>query len=301
MSPRHALEYVAYRAGSVLLRLLPLQTARRFAALVAGAIFDRGGKRVRWTLTNLRIALPDHPESELRRIGRESYVNFALNVVDFVFAQRWTEDEIRERVRFEGLEHVHDALAKGHGAIAVSLHLGNFELGTTAAPLYGLPVAVVGRPMGNALLYREVLRGRTRTGATVIDRRRAARSILRALRDGRLVAILNDQYMRRSRAVFVPLFGRRCSTSAGAATLALRASAPILPLHMRRVGPDSHVVRFGPPLEFHPSGDRSKDIVELTALTNAAIESFIRSYPEQWLWGHRRFRHSPDLEGDLYV
>jgi KDO2-lipid IV(A) lauroyltransferase len=228
-------------------------------------------------------------------------VNFALNLVDFVFAQRWSEDEIRTRVRFEGLEHVHEAVAKGHGAIAISLHLGNFELGTMAAPLYGLRVGVVGRPMGNALLYREVMRQRTRTGAIVIDRRRAARAILRALRDGRLIAILNDQYMRRSRAVFVPLFGRRCSTSAGAATLALRASAPVLPLHIRRVGPDSHVVHFGPPLEFRPSGDRSKDIIELTARSNEALERIIRVYPEQWMWGHRRFRHSPDLEGDLYV
>jgi KDO2-lipid IV(A) lauroyltransferase len=155
--------------------------------------------------------------------------------------------------------------------------------------------------MGNALLYREVLRQRTRTGAIVIDRRRGARSILRALRDGRLVAILNDQYMRRSRAVFVPLFGRRCSTSAGAATLALRTSSPVLPLHMVRTGPESHVVRFGPPVEFRPSGDRAKDITELTARTNEVLEGFIRAHPEQWMWGHRRFRHSPDLEGGLYA
>jgi KDO2-lipid IV(A) lauroyltransferase len=297
---RDTLELGAYRFASAALRQLPLPAAQRIASRVAGALFDHRGRHARWALTNLRIAFPDRPESELLRLARASYVHFAWNLVDFARAERWSARDVLERVRFEGLEHARKALAGGSGAIVLTLHLGPFELAALAGPLVGLPFAIVARPMGNRALYRYVLRQRTRTGAVVIDRRSAARPILRSLREGRLVAILNDQYMRRSRAVFVPLFGARCATSAGLATLALRARAPVLTCYMLRVGPDLHEARILPPLEFQPTGDRERDIVELTARTNLALEEIIRAHPEQWMWGHRRFRHSPDLEGIEY-
>ena len=154
--------------------------------------------------------------------------------------------------------------------------------------------------MANRLLYEKVVRQRSRTGTPVIDRRHAARPILRALREGSTVLILNDQYSRRSRGVFVPLFGIRCSTSAGAATLALRSRAPVVPMHIFRDAPDHHRVCIDRPLELPNTGDRTADIVETTARMNRALERYIRAHPEQYMWGHRRFRHSPDLPNNPY-
>jgi KDO2-lipid IV(A) lauroyltransferase len=154
--------------------------------------------------------------------------------------------------------------------------------------------------MANSLLYARVLRQRSRTGNLVIDRRKAARAILRALRSGCTVGILNDQYSRRTRGVFVPLFGLRCSTSAGPATIALRAEAPVVPMYVIRDGPDHHRLVVQPPLELPRTGDRSRDILEATARMNGALEPIIRAHPEQYMWGHRRFRYSPDLEGNPY-
>ena len=221
-------------------------------------------------------------------------------MLDFARAERWTDDEIRSRVRFEGLEHLEGALKQGRGAIGLTLHLGNFELLNLAAPLVGLRAAVVARPMANRLLYNHVVRNRSRPGNLIIDRRRAARAILQALRSGLVVGILNDQYMRRSRGVFVPLFGLRCSTSAGPAALALRAGAPVLPAYVFRDGPDHHRVRIEPALEPPRTGERERDIVEYSSRMNAALERIIRAHPEQYMWAHRRFRHSPDLEGNPY-
>ncbi|MEE8557732.1 MAG: lysophospholipid acyltransferase family protein [Myxococcota bacterium] len=300
MNLRHAAEYAGYRAGSATLRSLPLGFAQRLAAGAARALFDRGGKRIDWVLTNLRLAFPDLPDSELRQIGRESYVHFGWNVVDFARSELWSRDEIRAHVSFEGVHHLETALKAGRGAIALSLHLGNFELGNLALPLVGVPVVAVGRPMANRLLYAQVVRQRSRTGTPVIDRRHAARSILRALRDGSTVGILNDQYSRRTRGVFVPLFGIRCSTSAGAATIALRSRAPIVPMHIFRDAPDHHRFCIDAPLELPRSGDRTADILETTARMNRALERSIRAHPEQYMWGHRRFRHSPDLPNNPY-
>jgi KDO2-lipid IV(A) lauroyltransferase len=100
--------------------------------------------------------------------------------------------------------------------------------------------------------------------------------------------------------VFVPLFGVRCSTSAGVATLALRTGAAVLPCYVLRAGPDRHRGIFAPELEVPVSGDLQQDIKVATAHYNAALEKIIRANPEQWMWGHRRFRHSPDLKSDPY-
>ena len=113
--------------------------------------------------------------------------------------------------------------------------------------------------------------------------------------------VLNDQYSSRARGVFVPLFGVRCSTSIGVATLALRTGAPVVPAYVVRDGPDHHTITFLPPLEMEVSGDREGDIEAATARYNRALEEIIRRHPEQWMWAHRRFRHSPDLKGDPYA
>jgi KDO2-lipid IV(A) lauroyltransferase len=301
VKPRFAIEWVGYRLGAATLGSIPLSLSQGIAARVGGMMFDRGGKRVRWALTNLRFAFPDLSDSELRRIGRSSYIHLAWNALDFARAERWTDDEIRSRVQFEGLEHMEKALEAGRGALGLTLHLGNFELLNLAAPLFGLRAAVVARPMANRRLYEHVVRNRSRTGNVIIDRWGAAGAILQALRSGLAVGILNDQYMRRSRGVFVPLFGRRCSTSVGPAALALRAGAPVLPAYVFRDGPDHHRARIEPPLEPPHTRDRERDIVEYSARMNAALERIIRAHPEQYMWAHRRFRHSPDLEGNPYI
>lgn len=298
---RDVAEVAAYQIASLLARGLPLRSARRLAGAVADRVLAAHGKTARLALANLRIAFPELAAEQLQALARESFLQFTWNLIDFLRAERWGEAEIRRRVAFEGIELLMPLLSEKRGAFVLTLHLGNFELANLAAPLYGIPLTVVARPMANERIYARVLRQRQRTGAEVIGRRRVAPAVLRAVRRGRVVAVLNDQYSRRARGVFVPLFGQRCSTSAGLATLALRSGAPVLPFYIVRDGEDHHTARFAPPLEVRRSGDRRRDILELTERFNAALEAIIRCHPTQWMWSHRRFRHSPDLGFDPYA
>jgi KDO2-lipid IV(A) lauroyltransferase len=300
VSLRSVSELVGYRVLAALVRRLPLSCAQKIFGWLAGLLFDLQGKRVGWVLTNLRLAFPDLPASERRRIGRASYVHLAWNMVDFIRAERWSDEEILARIEFEGVDHLREALKQGNGALGLCLHLGNFELVNLAAPLYGIRAAVVARPMANRFLYAHILGQRSRTGNLLLNRRGAARDVLAALRSGLAVGILPDQYARRARAVFVPMFGLRCSTSAGPAALALRASAPVVPVYVVRDAPGHHRVRFEPALEPPSTGDLQSDIEAYTARMNATLERIIRAHPEQYMWAHRRFRHSPDLSGNPY-
>ncbi len=300
MSTRQVLEFHGYRIGAAALRALPLPSAQRLAAAAARRIFDRGGERVGYALVNLRIAFPELSEEARREVGRESYVHFAWNLLDVIRSERWSDDEVRQHMRIDGLEHLEAALAKGEGALLLVPHLGNFELGSMALPLLGLSVAWVVRPMRNKLIWQHVTRQRTRTGGELISKRRAAPQILRVLRQGRVVGILNDQYPHGTSAVFVPFFGVRCATTSGVATIALRSGAPVLPVYAVRDAPDHHVGTIQPALETPRSGDRKRDIEAATAAYNRAYEEVIRRYPEQYMWATRRFRHSPDLPANPY-
>ncbi|MFQ5514513.1 MAG: lysophospholipid acyltransferase family protein [Myxococcota bacterium] len=296
----YRLEYYGFRLGATAVRWLPLSASQRFAAWIAERSFARGGKRVRYTLANLRLCFPELSERERYEIGRVSYIHLAWNAVDFMRLGSWSEQEIRRRFRLEGVEHYQAALAEGRGVMLLTLHLGNFELGALGAPLYGVGATWVGRPMSNTQLYRYLSRQRTRTGGGLIGKRNIAPSILRVLRKGGAVGILNDQYTRRSQGVFAPFFGLRCSTSPGVAMLALRSGALVLPTYVVRDAPDHHTGRILPPLKLELSGDRRLDIAAITAACNEAYESIIRRHPDQYWWFTRRFRHSPDLDRDPY-
>jgi KDO2-lipid IV(A) lauroyltransferase len=299
-TPREIAEWSAYRAARALLGAVPLPRAQRIGASAARRIFDRGGKRVGYVLANLRIAYPALSEPQRREIGRESYVHFAWNLIDVARSARWTAADLLARVEVEGREHLDAVLAQGRGAVAVMAHLGSFEVAMRVAPALGIPLTVIGRPLTNRLLRRDMRAQRTSTGADLILHRNVAPQMLRALKQGRVVVALNDQYTRRSRGVFVPFFGVRASTSPGPALIALRAGARIVPAACVRIGPDRHRVLIRPPLEPPETGDRTKDAELLTARANEALEAFVRAYPEQWMWSHRRFRHSPDLADDPY-
>ncbi len=296
MRRRHALEVVLLRLTGAVVRALPLRLMQAVSARFARAIFRLGGRRTRWALTNLRIAYPQESDERLRAIGAESYAHMAWNMIDWIRADHWGPAELEQHFSVSGLEHVQEALAPGKGALSLSLHLGNFELGGRAFGVFGIPTSVVARPMRNALLYDSVVRKRAEADIETIAHRDAVRPMLRALRKGRAVFVLNDQYSRRSRGVFVPLFGARCSTAAGVATLALRTGAPVIPVYVVRDEPDHHTIYFQPAVAAESTGDRTADVEKLTARYNDVLEGFIRKYPEQWIWNHRRFRHSPDLE-----
>jgi KDO2-lipid IV(A) lauroyltransferase len=294
------LEYAAYRGGGSLLRALPEALPFDLAARAARLAFARGGRRARVALANLRIAFPDLSPDELRRIGRESWVQQAWNAIDALSCPTWSDAELRRRVALEGIEHQREAAAQGRGVLLLMPHQGSIELAWAALPLHGLPITVLTRPLSNRLIQREHALGRAARGAEILPHRGAALRVLRALSEGRTVVIANDQYARRSRGILAPFFGVRSSTSPGAALLALRSRAPVLPFYLVRLARDRHRGIFLPPLELEPCGDHRKDVELATARMNQALEALIRQHPDQWLWGHRRFRHSPDLAVDPY-
>jgi KDO2-lipid IV(A) lauroyltransferase len=253
---------------------------------------------------NLRIAFPDWSESQRNRVLVDCCANLARNFVELALLGRADAEEFRKLVRIEGLGHLEAARKESGtgGVIVLTAHYGSWEFLAAAMVAHGLPVTLVYRSRENPLT-EELLAGLRRSGGSeLFARGSAARAALRALRDGKILAMTYDQNCGREEGVFVPFFGRLACTRSAPPRIAMRTGAPVIPIFVERVDESAyHRVRVLPPLEMLPEGeDREAAIRENARRMTAVIEGEIRRRPDQWIWVHRRWRTQPRGEPRPY-
>jgi Kdo2-lipid IVA lauroyltransferase/acyltransferase len=227
-----------------------------------------------------------------RSILRGMFAHFGRCVFELLAMARMDRAGVERAVRVEGLEHLEAARAAGRGILIVTGHVGNWEL--MAAWVAGrVPLTVLARGLPNWKLDEWLVALRARHGVRTVYRGTlsAVREALRALRRGDAVGILIDQDTRVD-GCFVPFFGRPAFTPTGAAALALRTGAVLLPAFIHREE-GGHRLGFEPPVEV-PSGlGRAERESVVTGALTARIERAVRRRPEQWVWVHRRFKTCP--------
>src|SRR5690606_25000651 len=205
-----------------------------------------------------------------------------------------TAEEIAARTVTEGLEDVRRVLSRGRGAVIVTGHLGNWEIGAASLAAQGIPLDGFAQMLGNPLVNRAVADARARLGMRVFDRRGAVARALRAVREGRAAGFVADQDARRA-GVFVPFFGRPASTYRGPALVAIRAGVPLfLGIALRR--PDGRYDVRIEEIETDRSGPTDAAVLRLTAAFTARLEAAIRVAPDQYFWLHRRWKTRPPEE-----
>ena len=133
-------------------------------------------------------------------------------------------------------------------------------------------------------------------GEEVIYKRKAAREVLRTLRENSMVAILIDQNVVDREAVFVDFFGKAAATTPGLATFHLRTQAPIIPVFSIPATGHTFQIKILPPVEISLSGDQRQDVLKITQICTKIIENQIRSNPKLWLWFHNRWKTRPESE-----
>ena len=214
-----------------------------------------------------------------------------------VFARfpRITGANVHDWIRYEGLEHFEAAKHRGRGVLFATAHLGNWELSAFAQGLMTEPMNVVVRPLDNRHIDALVERRRALSGNRVIEKRDAARQIIRALHRNEAVGILVDQNVAPSEGVFVDFFGVQACAGVAFVKLAAHTEAAVIPgFALWRDQERRYVLRFYPPVEI--TGDVAADTQRL----HATIERVIREYPDQWLWIHRRWKTRPPGESPIY-
>ena len=191
--------------------------------------------------------------------------------------------------------------SEGCGVLVTTGHLGNWEMLVLGFAALYEPMSYLARPLDNPKIDDLLTKRRTRFGNTPINKTNSAMLAIKILRDGGILGILSDVNAHPKEGVFVPFFGVPACTASGAAMLAIRTNALIYPTFCvwDRASKKYKFVH-GSLLEPVLTDDRKQDIVDTTALYTAEIEKIIRTYPDQWMWIHKRWKTRPKGEPDIY-
>ena len=287
---RNSALYHLVRALIGLMNTLPRKRALSLGGWIGGLAYlaARGPRRL--TLSNLTLAYGEaHSRSQIRHLGRTVFQELGRNVVDVARMPRVTADNVDGLVRVDGLTYLESAYGGGKGVVAVSAHLGNFELMGAFLALKGFAVTVVAAPLYDLRLDALLRENRVRSGLEVVTRDRATSAVLRALRKGHVVGLLVDQDTRGP-GIDVPFFGHPAKTPIGPAVLADRVGAPIVPMAIHRLPDDTHLLTVRPPIR--PAGRTPEDVEQTTRAYTGELERFIRKAPAQWVWMHDRWKAS---------
>ncbi len=277
-----------------LLNFLP----RNFAIFVGGTLGKSAFALIRdarrRTLSNLSLAFGDEKnDKELRKLGSKVFENVGKNVADAVRLKRMKWQDIDRIVEIEGLEHFDQAYGLGKGVIALTGHIGNFELLAAWFSLRAYNVSVIGRELYDSRLDRLLVENRESVGLENIPTRAGVKPIIRALKKGRALGVLADHDSSRVRGVFVNFFGKSARTPVGPILLPYKTGSPIIPMAIVRKGKNSYKIIVKPRIELTLSDDREKDVLDVTQKCTKVLESIIREYPDQWLWMHDRWKSRP--------
>ena len=283
------------------LRVLPRGLARVVGARIGALAFRVLGRLRRVGLRNLEMAFPEKGVAERERLLRVEYRNLGYLLAEFCQMPGYSADRASRFIRYEGLENYLRARDRGKGVLVLTGHLGAWELSSFYHSLMGMPMGMVIRRLDNPLVDAFVNRVRCLHGNRVIHKDDFARGLIASMRAGETVGILMDTNMTPPQGVFVPFFGVQACTASGMARIALKTGAAVVPgFLLWEEGEQKYVLRFGEEVAVTSTGDAEADALANTARFTAVIEGYIRQYPEQWLWMHRRWKTRPAGETGIY-
>lgn len=287
-------QLAAFRVAVRALAGLPFRTASRIGGWLGALGWFPLGIRRTVVERQVRACFPDLTPAARRSIARGAYVSLGRTTVETALLAELDGAGVAGLFRDgSGADVVREALAEGRGAVLVSAHLGNWELGGAYLAARGIPLDAVFFPPANPAFDAYLVAARARIGMRVVTVAESARVVPRALREGRAVAILADQALWNVSAAPTVFFGRPAFTPRGPAVFALRTGTPmVFCASVRRADGWFDFLAERVPLG---TGDgRGADVDALAQVYTSLIERWVRRLPDQYFWHHKRWKRQPE-------
>ena len=298
---RRKLEYAAAWPFIKILGAMPRPLSRAFAICISQVVYLLHFRLRQVGMRNLAMVFPEKSEAERARILRGVFASLGRQLAELCQFPKYTPENIDEVVTYDGLENYERAYARRKGVLFLTAHFGGWELSAFAHSLHGHWLHIVMRPMDNQYLDRLLQNYRTMHGNKTVAKDDFVRGLLAAMKAGETVGILMDTNMTPPQGIFVDFFGIPACTASGLARIALRTDAAVVPgFTIWDPALRKYRLRFDPGLELIRSGDLEADIAANTQLFTRVIEDYVRKYPDQWLWVHRRWKTRPEGQAPLY-
>ena len=298
---RQRLEYAAAWPFIKILGILPRPLARAIGIGLAWVIYLLHVRLRQVGMRNLALAFPEKSEAERARILRGEFASLGRQLAEVCHFPEYTLENVEQVIGYDGLENYQQAYARGKGVLFLTAHFGGWELSAFVHSMHGHWMHVVMRPLDNVYLDRLIREYRTMHGNKTVDKDNFVRGLLAAMHGGEVVGVLMDTNMTPPQGIFVDFFGIPACTASGLARIALRTDAAVVPTFtIWDAELERYRLRFDPAVELVRTGDLEADIQTNTQKFTSIIEQYVRKYPEQWLWVHRRWKTRPPGEKGLY-
>lgn len=270
---------------------MPLSAGRFIGKILAVLFLMVPIKRKKTSLENIRKCFGNQmSKDELKRLNRKVARHFGQMFLEVPHIIKFTSENLDQYVNFVGEDNLTDAIKKGKGVFILTGHFGNWEWMSAAVSLRFGGLSVVARPFDFYPLERLMSNLRSRFGAEIIPKQKAMRRLLMAIKQNRMVGILLDQNVDWYDGVFVDFLGRKACSNKGLALMALKTGSPVIPAFPVRAKNGQYRIYLGEEIELIRTGDKIKDVEMNTALFTAVIGYYVKKYPDQWFWFHRRWK-----------
>jgi KDO2-lipid IV(A) lauroyltransferase len=289
----------AFYSFSWLFRTLPYPVIKAISGGLLAVVYFVVRRLRRVAMGTLSIAFgKEKSKEELKKICKDCFYNAGRGIIELgVFMVR--PSLFKETFSFEGnsRENLDAAFKEGRGVIGISAHFGNFPLMLLYLAQMGYPTNAIIRPSRDEIIEKDFQASRSRLGLKTVHsypRETCVAQSLKALRDKELLVILLDQNTGSKSGVYVDFFGQKAGTATGPIIFAMRTGAPLLPIFtLREGGSDIHTLVIEKHFYLDQKASDEETIqYNVQKLTNI-IEGYIRKYPAEWGWMHRRWKSRP--------
>ncbi|MDQ3180289.1 MAG: lysophospholipid acyltransferase family protein [Acidobacteriota bacterium] len=295
------LEYFAVRGIVGAIGLFPLKTSMSIGKNIGYAIGSLVPKLKKTGRRNLEIAFSELSADEKEKVLRGTFESLGRHLGFVSHFRKLEREDIHNLVEVVGKEHFDKAHATGRGILFFTGHFGSWEVFNLLPPAFGFEMNILVRRIDNPLVENFVDKLRTRFGSVTLDKTKSARMMFRVLENGELLGILADLNAQEKEGVFVDFFGIPASTTISIAKLALKTNAVVLPAFaVWNEAKQKYVVHLEPPIDYEKGDKAGEDIKVLTQKITTVVEKYVRQFPEQWLWIHKRWNTRPKGEPGLY-
>lgn len=294
---RHAAEYAVLIAMQRFAALWSMKWNQRFGSWFGWLAYHLAKNDRGIAVYQLGFCYPELSEPARDDLVRETFRSTGKSLFETLVIQKFRKAP-EKYITLQNPEVVHKALEAGNGAVMMFGHVGNWELLGIVYEMLNIKGIAVESPVGDNRLDEMLLSTRKSDNILMVPRgdRSSAKSILKCFRNNKVFLFAMDQDTK-VKSVFVDFFNRKASTAKGAATFAQKFNAPVISAFGARLPDGTHQYTFDL-LSEAPYRCDEAEVLELTQSYTTHLEKHIRTFPDQWVWFHRRWKIRPEDDNE---
>lgn len=279
----------------LLFRILPISVVRRFANFVGRQFYNKATKSRSWALSNLKLVYADSLTSkEQEEIAQSSFIEIVKGFLDYMaFSNVTNKEKYFNLIKVEGEEHLKKAYERGKGVICLIPHMSSWEFAAVTPPMLGYETSAASQSMKSSFLEGLMLKFRMKRGLKNITREGSYQKLIDVLNKGECLILMTDQDTR-VKGIFVNFLGHEAYTPLGASRLLAETEAALVPMAMVRKEDNKYRFIIFPEIITQKTDNKEDDLRTNTQNQNKFYSDIIKSYPNQWVWMHRRWKTTPE-------